>query len=151
MNLMNLIIQITVLNWIIGAVILIYFALLDIWNKDFKMALATILFAAFPLTAIVLTVVCYAGLIRYFLFMRPKSFKQLIYDLKVELMFDILKKKNKSMKAIEFPEVNVRMAENQPEYETLPVNVSPDPETDGYFNQITMCFELTEEERKHQR
>lgn len=52
------------------------------------------------------------------------------------------------MKAIEFPEVNVRIAENQPEYETLPVNVTPDAETNGYFNSITMCFELDEEERK---
>ena len=52
------------------------------------------------------------------------------------------------MKAIEFPEVNLRLAENQPEYETLPVHVKPDAETDGYFRQVTMCFELDEEEKK---
>lgn len=52
------------------------------------------------------------------------------------------------MKAIEFPEVNVRLAENQPEYETLPVHVCPDEETNGYFRQVTMCFELDEAERK---
>lgn len=52
------------------------------------------------------------------------------------------------MKAIEFPEVNVRIAENQPEYETLPVHTEPDEESNGYFNQVTMCFELDEEEKK---
>jgi len=52
------------------------------------------------------------------------------------------------MKAIEFPEVNVRIAENQPEYETLPVHYCPDKETNGYFHRATMCFELDEQERK---
>lgn len=52
------------------------------------------------------------------------------------------------MKAIEFPEVNIRIEENQPEYETLPVNIQPDKESNGYFNQVTMCFELDEEEKK---
>jgi len=52
------------------------------------------------------------------------------------------------MKAIEFPEVNIRIAENQPEYETIPANVTQDEESNGYFNQVTMCFELDEEERK---
>lgn len=52
------------------------------------------------------------------------------------------------MKAIEFPEVNVRIAENQPEYETLPANVQPDEQTKGFFNQVTFCFELDEEEKK---
>lgn len=52
------------------------------------------------------------------------------------------------MKAIEFPEVNLRIAENQPQYETLPVNVKPDEESNGYFTQVTMCFELNPEEWK---
>lgn len=52
------------------------------------------------------------------------------------------------MKTIEFPEVNVRIAENQPEYETLPVHVCPHAETDGYFRKVSMCFELDEEEKK---
>lgn len=52
------------------------------------------------------------------------------------------------MKAIEFPDVNIRIAENQPEYETVPANITPDEETEGYFNNITMCFELDEEERR---
>ena len=52
------------------------------------------------------------------------------------------------MKAIEFPEVNLRIAENQPEYETLPVNIKPDEQTQGFFNQVTFCFELDEEEKK---
>lgn len=52
------------------------------------------------------------------------------------------------MKAIEFKEVNVIIAENQPEYETLPVHVCPDEETNGFFNSVTMCFELNEEEKK---
>jgi len=48
------------------------------------------------------------------------------------------------MKAIEFPEVNVRIAENQPEYETLPVKIDlKDPAT-----PTTMCIELDKEERK---
>lgn len=45
------------------------------------------------------------------------------------------------MKASEFEEVNVRIAENQPEYETLP----------AYYNELersmTFRFVLTEEER----
>lgn len=48
------------------------------------------------------------------------------------------------MKAIEFPEVNVRIAENQPEYETLPVHVNVQP----FVSEVTMCFELTEEEKQ---
>lgn len=52
------------------------------------------------------------------------------------------------MKAIEFQEVNVRIAEHQEEYETLPVNVKPDAESNGYFNKVTMCFELDEDEKR---
>lgn len=48
------------------------------------------------------------------------------------------------MKAIEFKEVNLRIAENQPEYETLPVHV----DFEDHKTPITMCFELDEEERK---
>lgn len=44
------------------------------------------------------------------------------------------------MKASEFPEVNVRIAENQPEFETLP----------AFYNQqegsMTFCFKLSEDE-----
>lgn len=44
------------------------------------------------------------------------------------------------MTAIEFPEVNVRIAEHQDEYETLP----------GFYNtkegSITFCFQLNKEE-----
>lgn len=48
------------------------------------------------------------------------------------------------MKAKEFPQVNVRIAEHQEEYETLPVHVDMyDPATPA-----TMCFELSEEEKK---
>jgi len=50
------------------------------------------------------------------------------------------------MKAIEFPEVNLRIAENQPEYETLPVCVVSTGQNGSV--QITMCFELDENERK---
>jgi hypothetical protein len=52
------------------------------------------------------------------------------------------------MKAIEFKEVTNRIAEAQPEYETLLVHIEPDQDTNGYFNKVTMCFELSEEERK---
>lgn len=44
------------------------------------------------------------------------------------------------MKASEFPEVNVRIAENQPEYETLPAFHNK------YEGSVTFCFKLTEEE-----
>lgn len=50
------------------------------------------------------------------------------------------------MKAIEFPEVNVRIAENQPEYETLPASIHFNPEYG--MNEVTTCFELNEEEKK---
>lgn len=44
------------------------------------------------------------------------------------------------MTAKEFPEVNVRIAENQPQYETLP----------AHFNKkegsMTFCFQLNKEE-----
>jgi hypothetical protein len=50
------------------------------------------------------------------------------------------------MKAIEFSEVNVRIAENQPEYETLPAHIEDLKETG--WRKVTVCFELDEEERK---
>lgn len=48
------------------------------------------------------------------------------------------------MKAIEFDEVNIRIAEHQEEYETLPVFV------DGKNPAVPaiMCFKLNDEERK---
>jgi hypothetical protein len=52
------------------------------------------------------------------------------------------------MEAIEFEEVNVHIGENQPEYETLPVHVEYDEESNGFFRKVTMCFELDEEEKK---
>lgn len=48
------------------------------------------------------------------------------------------------MKAVEFPEVNLRIAENQDEYETLPVHINTEDPT----VPATMCFELDEAERK---
>lgn len=45
------------------------------------------------------------------------------------------------MKAVEFPQVNVRIAENQPQYETLPAHIVDEPE-----GRIITCFELTDEE-----
>ena len=45
------------------------------------------------------------------------------------------------MKPIEFPEVNIRLAEDQPEYETLPVAVLP-----GNEGNMVACLELTDEE-----
>ncbi len=46
------------------------------------------------------------------------------------------------MKAIEFKEVNLRIAENQEEYETLPVYAN----VNEPGLPVTACFELTEEE-----
>lgn len=48
------------------------------------------------------------------------------------------------MKAVEFKEVNIRIAENQEEYQTLPVYAKPNDPT----VPVTMCFELDEEERE---
>jgi hypothetical protein len=48
------------------------------------------------------------------------------------------------MKAIEFDEVNIRIAEHQEEYETLPVHI----DLNDSATPTTMCFELDEEERK---
>ena len=50
------------------------------------------------------------------------------------------------MTAIEFPEVNVRIAENQPEYETIPANIRQHEDTNLY--EVAMCLRLDEEERK---
>jgi len=50
------------------------------------------------------------------------------------------------MKAIEFSEVNVRIAEHQDEYETIPAYVRKDDGTS--LIAVTMCFELNKEERK---
>jgi len=48
------------------------------------------------------------------------------------------------MTATEFPEVNLRIAENQPEYETIPVFVDEkDPKI-----PVTMCFKLDDAEMK---
>lgn len=44
------------------------------------------------------------------------------------------------MKAVEFPEVNVRIAESQPEYETLPAFHNPKE------GSMTFCFELSPDE-----
>lgn len=46
------------------------------------------------------------------------------------------------MKAVEFPEANIKIAENQPEYETLPALHDPDE------GSIVYCFQLSEEEKK---
>lgn len=44
------------------------------------------------------------------------------------------------MKAVEFEGVNVRYAENQEEYQTLPAYVNPNN------GEATFCFELDEQE-----
>ena len=44
------------------------------------------------------------------------------------------------MKAIEFKEVNVRIAENQDEYATLPAHFNKEE------GSLTFCFKLTEDE-----
>lgn len=46
------------------------------------------------------------------------------------------------MKAVEFPEVNVRIAEHQDEYQTLPAHHNKEE------GSMTFCFELSEEEKK---
>lgn len=48
------------------------------------------------------------------------------------------------MNAKEFKEVNLRIAENQPQYETLPVHF--DSKDESY--PVTMCFQLDEQEQK---
>lgn len=44
------------------------------------------------------------------------------------------------MKAVEFPEVNVRIAEDQPQYATLPAF------HDAEEGSLTFCFKLTQDE-----
>lgn len=48
------------------------------------------------------------------------------------------------MKSVKFPEVNIHLAENQPEYETLYVHLD---KNDPQF-PMTACFELTDEQIK---
>lgn len=64
------------------------------------------------------------------------------------------------MKAVDFPERNILLAEDQPEYETLPVYadvlVAEESTVDEkgnlhnvekpYINSMTACFELSDEE-----
>lgn len=47
------------------------------------------------------------------------------------------------MKAIDFPERNLLLAENQDEYETLPVHVE---KGETFSVSMTACFELSDEE-----
>ena len=71
--------------WIIGAVILAYYALLELITKEYKMALSLVILALFPVTAILFTAIVLSGLIRYFIFKRPNTFKQFMTDIKNEL------------------------------------------------------------------
>lgn len=47
------------------------------------------------------------------------------------------------MKAIEFPEVNALFAGDQDEYQTMPAY-----KCGGDLGEVTVCFELNEQERK---
>ena len=48
------------------------------------------------------------------------------------------------MTAVEFPEVNVRIAEDQPEYETLPARVGDVPIDEKFVaTGATFCFKLS--------
>lgn len=48
------------------------------------------------------------------------------------------------MRAVEFPEVNGRLAEEQAEYETLPIYLESLPDV----TIVYACFELSKEERE---
>lgn len=48
------------------------------------------------------------------------------------------------MKAVNFEEANIKIAENQPEYDTLPAKVY-----DDQFGEVISCWELTDEELEH--
>lgn len=50
------------------------------------------------------------------------------------------------MQAIEFPGVNVRIAEDQPEYQTLPAFAGMIPIEGGSVPGLTCCFKLSPEE-----
>jgi len=93
---MDLLIAILYSAWILGAVILIYFSIVHLIIKEYKDTVGLILAAAFPLTAFITTVICFAGLIRYFIYLRPKSFKQLLNDIKTEFLFDFLRSKSRN-------------------------------------------------------
>ncbi|MEQ9309705.1 MAG: hypothetical protein RLN90_09635 [Balneolaceae bacterium] len=44
------------------------------------------------------------------------------------------------MKAVEFPEMNIKIAEDQDEFETLPAHLTED-------GRVIACFELDEDEK----
>lgn len=71
--------------WTIGAVILAYYAILELITKEYEMGLALIILALFPVTAILFTAIVLSGLIRYFIFKRPNTFNQFMTDIKNEL------------------------------------------------------------------
>jgi len=87
---MELTIKLLFASWIFGAIILVYFSIAHFLLKEYMLALSLILAAAFPLTAFITAVVCFAGLVRYTIFLRPKILKQLAYDIKLELMIDCI-------------------------------------------------------------
>jgi len=93
MNLTLLIIWTIVLMWLLGELVLIYYGIVHLFAKEYPFSIFCFLAALFPPSAIMSTIVIYAGLLRYFLFIRPKNFKQLIADFKEELMFDLLKRR----------------------------------------------------------
>jgi hypothetical protein len=92
MNLTNLIIWTIVSMWVIGELALLYYGIVHLFAKEYPFAIFCFLAALFPPSAIISTAIIYAGLIRYFLLTKPKKFKQLIADLKEELMFDLCRK-----------------------------------------------------------
>jgi len=71
--------------WVIGAIILAYYSILELYTEEYEMGLALIILALFPVTAILFTAIVLAGLIRYFIFKRPNTFKQFMIDIKNEL------------------------------------------------------------------
>lgn len=87
---MELTIKILYCSWIFGAIIMSYFSMAHLFLKEYSASIGLVLAAAFPLTAFIAAVVCFAGLVRYTIYLRPKSFKQLVYDIKMELMIDCI-------------------------------------------------------------
>jgi len=84
-----------IILWGFGAIVSIYFSIVHFITKEYQFAFFCLWGAAFPPIAFFISAVCYAGLVRYFIYKCPKSFKQFIYDIQTELMIDFLRSKSR--------------------------------------------------------
>ena len=77
--------NIILILWIIGAVILLHYSRLLVLNKMYGLALSFIALAAFPVTGIGASGLFLIGILYYFVFRTPETFNQFMTDIKNEL------------------------------------------------------------------